>query len=207
MTKIKICGITNYEDAINAAKLGADYLGFNFYRQSPRCIQKDKAKEIIKKLPKNVKKVGIFVNEKMGRIKSIADFCRLDAVQLSGDENQDFVLNLKKRLNKKIIKSFRIKNKDDIKKTKLYQTDFIMFDSFKKGFFGGTGIELNPKLINGLECENLFLAGGLNAANVGPAIQNIKPFAVDVCSGIESCPGKKDLRKMKEFVEAVKCSP
>ena len=204
MTKVKICGITNYEDAINAVNLGADYLGFNFYKHSSRHIEKSKAKGIIEKLPKGVKKVGIFVNEEIGKIKGITSFCKLDIVQLSGDENPDFIPNLRKELKKKIIKSIRIKNKNDINISKNYNVDYIMLDSFKEGFYGGTEKTLSLTFIKGISKKNLFLAGGLNASNVKLAIQEIHPHAVDVCSGIEAYAGKKDYGKMKKFIEAVK---
>lgn len=204
MTKVKICGITNYEDAIGAVNLGADYLGFNFYKHSPRHIEKLKAKEIIEKLPKGVKKVGIFVNENISKIKEITSFCKLDMIQLSGDENPAFILNLRKALKKKIIKSIRIKNKDDVDISKDYNADYIMLDSFKEGFYGGTGKTISSILINGISKKNLFLAGGLNASNVNLAVQKIHPHAVDACSGIEAYASKKDYAKMKKFIEAVK---
>ena len=204
MTKVKICGITNYEDAVNSANLGADYLGFNFYRQSPRYIAKAKAKKIIEKLPTKVKKVGVFVNDGIHKIKSVVDFCNLDLVQLSGDEDKKFILNLKKALNKKIIKSFRIKKMDDIKNIKLYKTDYMLLDSFKKGLYGGTGINFDLRLAKNINKKRLFLSGGLNSSNVKFAIGKLKPYAVDACSGIEANPGKKDFEKMKEFIEATK---
>ena len=204
MTKVKICGITNYEDAVNATKLGADYLGFNFYRYSSRYISASKAKNITEKLPKNIKKVGVFVNEDINKIKNAVDFCNIDIVQLSGDEDADFILNLKKIPNKKIIKSFRIKNEKDIKKINHFKIDYIMLDSFKKEFYGGTGVTFDWKLAKYIDKKRLFLSGGLKPSNVKLAIDKIKPYAVDVCSSIESYPGKKDFEKMKEFVEAAK---
>ena len=140
----------------------------------------------------------------MDRIKKIADFCSLDLVQLSGDENQDFISGLKNTLNKKIIKAFRVKNKSDVKKTKLYQTDFIMLDSFKKGLYGGTGTAFNLNFTKNMGKKRLFLSGGLNILNVGKSIEEIKPYAIDVCSSIESSHGKKDFVKMKAFIEAAK---
>lgn len=204
MTKIKICGITNYEDAINAANSGADYLGFNFYKHSPRHIEKSKAKNIIEKLPKNVKNIGVFVNEDIKKMKKIVNFCNIDLIQLSGDEDIEFILDLKRILNKKLIKSIRIKNKNDIKKIKHYKTDYIMLDSFKKNLYGGTGITFNWQLIKYINRKRLFLSGGLNSLNVKLAIHEIKPYAVDVCSSIEYYPGKKDFKKMKGFIEAAK---
>ncbi len=205
MTKIKICGITNYADAINAANLGADYLGFNFYKKSPRYIENAKAGEIINLLPKRVKKVGVFVNESIKNIKAAADFCGIDLAQLSGDEDAQFISNLKKMLNKKIIKSFRVNGKKIIpEKTGNSFFDYILIDSFKKGIYGGTGSKFNWSIIKNIDKKNLFLAGGLNPLNVKLAIQKVKPYAVDVCSGVELHPRKKDFGKMRKFIEAVK---
>ena len=207
MIKIKICGITNYEDAINAANLGVDYLGFNFYKYSPRYIEKSKAKKIIENLPKNLKKVGVFVNEDINKIKNIVGYCNIDLAQLSGDEDRDYVLNLKNIVHKRVIKSFRIRNRDDIKNIKDYKLEYVMLDSFKKGLYGGTGTKFDLRLakyIEYIDKRRLFLAGGLNAVNVKSAINNIRPYAVDVCSSIEDYPGKKDLEKMREFIEAAK---
>lgn len=204
MTKVKICGLTNYEDAINAVNLGADYLGFNFYRRSPRRIEKIKAKKIIENLPENAISVGIFANERIGSIKSVIDFCKIGIVQLSGDEDAKFISNIKKSAGIKVIKSFRIRSRNDAKNTASFNADYVMADSFKKGFFGGTGTGLDLGFLEGINNKNLFLAGGLTAANVKSAASRIKPYAVDVCSSIEKCPGKKDFEKMKEFIEAAK---
>ncbi len=209
MTKIKICGITNYKDAINAAKLGVDYLGFNFYKLSSRYINPTKAKKIIEKLPDNVKKVGIFVNEEINKIKSIADFCNLDLIQLSGDEDKEFlsglikILKISKISNKKVIKSFRVKNKSDFKNIKHYKVDYIMLDSFKEGVYGGTGTSFDLDIVENVDNKKLFLSGGMNKDNVKSAIEKLNPFAVDVCSSIEINPGKKDFNKMKQFIEAI----
>lgn len=204
MTKVKICGITNYEDAMNAINLRVYYLGFNFYNHSPRYIAASKAENIIKKLPKNAKKVGVFVNENIKKIKEIVDFCNIDIIQLSGDEDTYFISNLEKISNKKIIKSFRIKEDRGIEKIKYYRTDYIMLDSFKDELYGGTGAAFDWELIRCINRKKLFLAGGLNTSNVKLAIRKVKPYAVDVCSSIESSLGKKDYKKMKEFIEAAK---
>lgn len=209
MAKIKICGITNYEDAINAAKLGADFLGFNFYKKSIRYIEKAKANEIIKKLPKKTKSVAVFVNESIEKIKDTVKFCNIDLVQLSGDENMDFILSLKKDLSKKIIKCFKIKNKHSVKFIKnwnieRYNIDYIMLDSFKEGLYGGTGKRFDWKIAKNLDNKKLFLSGGLNPSNVKLAIKKVNPYAVDVCSGVETYPGKKDFGEMKKLISAVR---
>ncbi len=204
MTKIKICGITNYEDAKNAADLGADFLGFNFYSKSPRYLDKNAAKSIINKIQDNIFKVGVFVNEDINKINEMMDFCNIDLIQLSGDEDSQYVNKLKKSTKKKIIKTFRIKNGFDIKNLDLFDSDYVMLDSFKEGFYGGTGERFDLNLIKNADNKKLFLAGGLNDANVKEAIQKLNPFAVDVCSSIESEPGKKDFNKMKRFIEAAR---
>src|SRR3989338_2047705 len=203
MTKIKICGITNYEDALNAANLGADYIGFNFYMSSPRCIKRTEARSIIKRLPKNAKSVGVFVNEEISLISKTVDFCKLEIIQLSGDEDNKFVFNLKNKLNNPIIKSFKAE-KNQKKFSENFFADYIMLDSFKNELYGGTGLKFDWRIAKFADNRRLFLAGGLNSINVKSAIRMINPYAVDVCSSIESCPGKKDAKKMKEFIEAVK---
>ena len=206
MAKVKICGITNYEDAINAVNLGADYLGFNFYKKSPRCIEKSKANNIIAKLPKNVKIVGVFVNERIDKIRDAVDFCNLDIVQLSGNENTKFISELKKILNKKIkiIKTFRIKNQNGVNGIKKNMADYMMLDAFKKGIYGGTGTKFNWKIAKHINKKNLFLSGGLNPSNIKTAIKIANPYAVDVCSGVEKSHRKKDFEKIKKFIESAK---
>ena len=210
ITRVKICGITNYDDAKNAADLGADYLGFNFYKKSQRYIAALKAKKIIENLsqkPQHCLNVAVFVNEPIDKIRDIIDFCRIDIIQLSGDEDADFMLKLKKSTNKKIIKTFRIRNTKktfpdfDFRKSFF---DYIMMDSFKKGFYGGTGAKFDWSIAKHVDKKRLFLSGGLNADNVGEAIKRIKPYAVDVCSGVEKSLGRKDFEKMKEFIYQVK---
>ena len=204
MTKIKICGITNYEDAKNAADLGADFLGFNFYSRSPRCADLMTVKNIIGKLNGGVLKVGVFVNEKIDNAVEIADYCNLDIIQLSGDEDSDYVKALRNSTSKKIIKVFRIKKEGELKNIDKFNFDYFMIDTFKDGIYGGTGQNFDLNLANGFDNTKLFLAGGLNEKNVRTAIQKINPFAVDVCSSIEKSSGKKDFDKMKRFIEAAK---
>ena len=208
MTKIKICGITNHEDAENAADLGADFLGFNFYSKSPRYVDYDKFKDIIRQLKGKLGIVGIFVNETTDNVKKIAETCNLNLIQLSGDEDLEYVNALKNSMNgknnKKIIKTFRIKNKLNPYLINSFNSDYVMIDSFREGIYGGTGKSLDLNIAKDIDNKRLFLAGGLNKGNVKMAIDKINPFAVDVCSGIESEPGKKDYNKMKKFIEAVK---
>jgi|ETNmetMinimDraft_2_1059921.scaffolds.fasta_scaffold15810_2 phosphoribosylanthranilate isomerase len=203
MTKIKICGITNLKDALDAVDLGADYLGFNFYKKSPRFVDKEKAKKIIEKIP-DVKTVGIFVNHSIEEIKKISDICGLDIIQLSGDESINFTEKLHNKIGKKIIKTVRIKNKKDLTKIKDFKGYYILLDSFKEGFYGGTGRTFDLKLAKPVKGRKIFLSGGLNEHNVKNAVDYSRPFAVDVCSGIEKIKGIKDHKKMKEFIEVLK---
>lgn len=207
MTKIKICGITNLDDALCAEKLGADYIGFNFYIGSSRYIGASKAKKIISKLPDGIKIVGVFVNDDIEKIKVISSQCNLDIIQLSGNENKKFVSELKKKIKIPIIKSIRIKNrvyKKSKNTIKQYNSDYILLDTFKKEFYGGTGETFDLDAAKQFDSARLFLSGGLNAANVKTAIKKVNPFAVDVCSGVEISHGKKDFDKLKNFIEAAK---
>ncbi len=200
MTKVKICGITNYEDAAHAAILGADYLGFNFYELSPRNADESEVKKFIGRLPKNVRKVGVFVNHNLDTVKKIVKNLDLDLIQLHGDEPQDYCSKLKRETKKQIIKAFRIKDKKDINKIKNYNVDYLMFDAYKEGMFGGTGRTFDWKIIKGAN-KPFFLSGGLNPKNVKEAIRIAKPYAVDAASGVEVSPRKKDYKKIKEFIE------
>ena len=204
MTKIKICGITNAKDAKFAAELGADYLGFNFYIKSPRHLFPSTAKKIIGKINGDAKIVGIFVNESIASIKKISKSCGLDFIQLSGDEDEKFLHALKEKIKIPIIKSFRIKGKNAIHCRGTSKPDYILIDSYKKKQYGGTGQTFDLRLAKKFDSKKLFLAGGLDSHNVKLAIAQISPYAVDVCSGIESSCGIKDHEKMKKFVEAAK---
>ena len=203
MVKVKICGITNYEDAANAAILGADFIGFNFYSLSPRFIDRDDAKRIINKMPKNLKNVGVFVNEVLEEVKKIVEYVGLDMVQLHGDETPDYCKQIKEETKKEVIKSFRINKKEDIKKIKNYDVDYYLFDAYHEGLFGGTGKSFDWNLLKNIK-KPFFLSGGLNCGNVRQAIKIARPFAVDVASGIEKNQRKKDIEKTKEFIEAAK---
>ena len=196
-TKLKICGITNEKDAL--ASKDADYLGFNFYKKSPRYIEPEKAKEIITKLPNII--VGVFVNESQDEILRTVELCNLDAIQLHGDESAEFCSELKKKTDKPLIKAFRVK--DAIPDTSAYQVDYILLDAYSEKEYGGTGSQFDYKLIEKID-KPLFLSGGLNPSNIDRAIESVKPFAIDICSGVESEPGKKDETKIKLLINEVK---
>lgn len=201
--KIKICGITNIEDAVCACKLGADALGFVFHPRSPRYINPHRAKEIISKLNNRVKKVGVFVNAEANYVKKIARMCKLNMLQFHGNESPSFCREFPRY---KTIKAFRIKDKSSFKDISRYEkADYYLFDSFKKGFFGGTGRRFRLLLFKDAKIDKpFFLSGGLNPKNVKSAITLAHPDWVDVSSGLESSVGKKDIKLLKEFIDEVK---
>ncbi|WP_459500793.1 phosphoribosylanthranilate isomerase [Bacillus sp. C1] len=202
--KVKICGITDVETAKKACEYGADAIGFVFAK-SKREITPEKAKQIITELPADVMKIGVFVNESVETIQEIARYCRLTHVQLHGDENNQSI----KRLNIPSIKAVGVNSIADIKRSIDYEAQFILFDSPKEQFHGGNGKTFSWKLLKHLQAEireKSILAGGLHLGNITEAIRVVKPYMVDVSSGIET-DGKKDSEKMKQFIRKVKeCS-
>lgn len=200
MTKIKICGLTNLNDALFAANAGADYLGFIFYKKSPRFIDVREASSIISKLPNQIKKVGVFVNQTEEEIGKAVEMCHLDYVQLHGDESPDFIV----KVNVPVIKSFRLKDENSLTGIEDYDVFANLFDTYSDNQFGGTGKTFDLSLLeNKLFNKPFFLSGGLNAENVGEAIRKIKPFSVDVASGVEKSPGLKDHFKIERFIQSV----
>lgn len=203
MVKTKICGITNFEDALASISAGCDALGFAFFKKSPRYITPQKAKRIIRQLPKGIIKIGVFVNAHELTVKRIARLCNLDILQFHGNESAQYCSKFK---NYKIIKVFRIKDKAHLPQVLKFHPFAFLFDTFIKGKMGGTGKKFDWKLIRHIDGlrSPIFLSGGLSARNVCKAIEAVKPDWVDVCSSIESFPGKKDPRKVKEFIKQVK---
>jgi len=203
MTKIKICGITNKIDAIEAARLDVDMLGFVFYKKSPRCVTPAIVRDIANELPGFVAKVGVFVDEDKVSVEGTAEDAGLDILQFHGDETPEYCSWFKGKY--KVIKAFRIKSKDDLKSVNDYDVDYFLFDNYDKDAKGGTGRTFDWKALAGFEFLKPFiLSGGLTPANVEGAIMEIAPYGVDVSSGIEKSPGKKDLILMRKFVENVR---
>ncbi|MED2763201.1 phosphoribosylanthranilate isomerase [Bacillus thuringiensis] len=202
--KVKICGITDVETAKSACEYGADALGFVF-AESKRKITPKRAKEIIQELPANVLKIGVFVNESVEVIRKIADECGLTHVQLHGDEDNYQI----RRLNIPCIKSLGVTSERDMKNAQRYETDYILFDSPKEKFHGGNGKTFSWELLGHMPKElrkKTILAGGLNALNIEEAIRTVRPYMVDVSSGVET-EGKKDVEKIKQFIiKAKECS-
>ncbi|MCG2789107.1 MAG: phosphoribosylanthranilate isomerase [Actinomycetia bacterium] len=219
MVWIKICGITNEEDALKIASLGADALGFILSTESARKIEPDKAKELIRATKDkfiNIRDkmrpsfVGVFVNENIGKVTEIAEKLGLDYIQLSGDETLDYLKKIKKHnKNIKLIKLVRVKDnvpsfaaisKQMLEFKKI--ADFFLLDTFNENIYGGTGKSFNWELVKGLSQEYpVILAGGLDCGNVTEAIQIVKPFGIDASTRLEESPGKKDIRKVEIFIK------
>jgi len=200
MTRVKICGITNMEDALSAVDYGADALGFVFFEKSPRYITPDKAREIISRMPPFVTTVGVFVNEEVARINEIMGIAGIDILQLHGDEKPD-ACNICHR----VIKAFRVKNFTDLKPLENYRCSAFLLDTYSPESFGGTGQIFNWDIaVEAKRFGRIVLSGGLNPDNIEKAVTYVRPYAVDVSSGIEENKGKKDLKKMKAFIEKAK---
>lgn len=202
MIKVKICGITNYDDAAMAVDLGADALGFVF-ASSPRRVDIDNAMGIIKKLPPFVQSVGVFVNENIKKINDIAEYCGLDNVQLHGDESPEAC----GRLMPRTIKALRIKDNSNPKNYSEYKdmVKAFLLDTYSEKSMGGTGKTFNWDValkFKTLEVP-IILAGGLKPSNIRDAINKVKPYAVDVSSGVEERPGKKDHSLLKKLFEEI----
>ena len=196
--RIKICGITNKEDALAAAHLGADALGFVF-AASPRKVSAESAREIIKTLPPFVKTVGVFVDEDPERVSSIAAMCGLDILQLHGSESVDYCGSFDRR----VIKAVRMQSQDELKNLSKYVdvVDGLLLDTYVPNKPGGTGITFDWKLaVEARRYGRIILAGGLNPENVAAAIKMVKPYAVDASSGLERSPGVKDHEKVAQFI-------
>jgi phosphoribosylanthranilate isomerase len=202
MTKVKICGITNREDALLSAKFGADALGFNFYAKSPRYISPEKAREIIESLPPEILKVGVFVNESAEKFLEIAETAGLGAIQLHGDETPEFVAQIKTKTKLEIIKAFRVSEKFEPQNVLRYEIDAVLLDAFSQKDYGGTGETFDWEIAKKMQeiFPKMYLAGGLNYNNVADAVFEVKPFAIDVCSGVEIQKGKKDYASLVLFI-------
>lgn len=200
MTWIKICGITNTEDGLKAASLGVDALGFIF-APSLRRVEPDIAQKIIRALPKTLLKVGVFVNEKLEEVLRVAEYCSLNGLQFHGEESPEYC----QKFFHPIFKAIHIKDLESLKDMEKYCDVSILLDTDNPVQAGGTGNPFPWEIaLKAKEKRNFILSGGLNPGNVGEAIKKVRPWGVDVCSGVEALPGKKDQSKMVEFIKEVR---
>jgi len=204
MILVKICGITNWPDAKAACDAGADMLGFNFYEKSLRRISTVEAATIRAKLPSGVQAVGLFVNAKPAEIASLHAFVRFTAAQLHGDETPGIVSEVTRTVP--VIKAFRVAADFPLSTLDKYHDAFaFLLDGSRAGQFGGTGASADWNVAHrAVAAYRIILAGGLTPENVGAAIRTVRPYAVDVASGVESKPGKKDHARLKEFIDEVR---
>lgn len=206
MVKVKICGITNLRDARHAIESGAAFIGFNFYQRSPRYVTPSVARRILQRLPKNTKSVGIFVNEPEEKMLAIARKTGLNYLQLHGEESPQTVARLKQTLP--VIKAVRVRNLLSIARLARYKhAAAFLLDGFDRRWHGGSGKSFKWSIVRRAKpAGHIFLAGGLTPDNVARAIRSTKPYAVDVCSGVEAKPGKKDPALVASFMRAVRAA-
>jgi phosphoribosylanthranilate isomerase len=201
--KVKVCGVTSYEDAALVLDEGVDALGFNFYPSSPRYIRPEDARAIVRRIPPFAVTVGLFVNvAKPGLVEKTARAAGVQILQLHGDETPDYCRELKEW---PLIKAFRVGPDGIPAGIDQYPVQGILFDSKDDALFGGTGKIFQWDLVRDLRrFKPVLLAGGLRPDNVLDAIRTVNPYALDVCSGIESAPGRKDAVKLKQFMREVR---
>ncbi|HEY6269065.1 MAG TPA: phosphoribosylanthranilate isomerase [Candidatus Acidoferrum sp.] len=204
MIQVKICGITNASDALAAIDAGANLLGFNFYEKSPRHIAEAEAAKIRPRLPRKVEAVGIFVNAPPAAVAAMCKSLKLDAAQLHGDESPETVAELARKLA--VWKVFRVEPDFRLETLDEYpEASAFLFDAAHTGQYGGTGRTTDWDVARHAALgHRIILAGGLNIENVAAAVRIVRPYAVDVASGVESKPGKKDHGRMREFIQEVR---
>ena len=198
MVKVKICGITNYDDAMASIELGADALGFNFYKKSPRYIDPSQAKSLIESLPPLVSMVGVFVDEfSPDRVVSIAHGVGVGSVQLHGSEGPEYAKQISEVW---VFKAFPIDENFNVGSVSDFPANAFLLDTKDKLLKGGTGNSFDWTIALEIKKKGrIILAGGLKPENVFEAICKVQPYGIDVCSGVESEPGKKDLKKLEDL--------
>lgn len=202
--KVKICGITNLDDALAAVDAGADALGFVFYEGSPRCVTPATVKDVLRRLPPFVTAVGLFVDAPEAAVREVLEQCHLHVLQFHGAESSEYC----RKFQGSVIKAFRVRDETSLEALSEYAVAGTLLDSYAPGQAGGTGARFNWDLAVRAKarCGRLILAGGLTPANVAEAVRQVRPYAVDVSSGVESVPGRKDVAKLKAFVRAAKAA-
>ena len=199
--KVKICGMTQLKDALFAVEQGVDAVGFIFYKKSPRAVTMKTVREIIAKLPPLVDTVGVFVNESAERLNKIADYCGLDLVQLHGEESPAFC----RKIHRRVIKAFRVKDLQSIKQLEKFPVSGFLLDTFSDDLHGGTGKTFDWNLaLPAKKMGPVILAGGLTPRNILQAVRQVRPYGVDVCSGVEKSPGIKDFEKVRAFLKNIR---
>ena len=201
-TQVKICGITSIADGLAAAEAGADMIGLNFYEGSPRHVTPALAAEIARALPPFVLKVGVFVNPTEAQVLEAIAACSLNLLQFHGDEETAFCT----QFGVMSVKAIRVRDAESLQTLTNFHTDAFLLDAHSKAGLGGTGEKFNWELAIAAQKfgKPIFLAGGLTPENVADAVKQVSPFAVDVSSGVESAPGKKDVAKVRAFIQAVR---
>jgi phosphoribosylanthranilate isomerase len=207
MARVKLCGITNIDDARLCADAGAWALGMIFYPETPRRCEVEEAERISAELRRQVKLTGVFANAELDEVAEIADACSLAMIQLHGDEGPAYCAEVARRTGAQILKAVRAKDKASVKALLAFRdrVDFHMVDAYRPGMLGGTGETFSWELLEELRDSShpLILSGGLTPDNVGEAIAKVHPFAVDTASGTEAEPGRKDPAKVTAFMRAV----
>jgi len=207
MTKIKFCGITELDDAERAVAIGAWAVGLNFWPGSPRRCNPDSAAEIAAAIKRRVEVAGVFVNATLDRVAEIADGVGLTIVQLHGDEGPAYCSEVARRTGCKVIKAVRVRSGADVQALSSFHTDYHLLDSYTAGVPGGTGETFAWEIARAHRATvPMILSGGLTPDNVGDAIAAVRPFAVDVASGVERAPGVKDPDKLQAFADAVRAA-
>jgi phosphoribosylanthranilate isomerase len=201
VTRVKICGITTRKDAAAAVEAGADALGFVFVPGTPRCLHPDVAERIVRALPPFVTPVGVFVDQPLEEVLRIAAHCNLQAVQLHGNEPEEY----SRRIPLRVIKALRVRDVDSLRILPTYPAHAFLLDAFVEGQAGGTGTTISWDLaVRAKGHAPIILSGGLRPETVGPAVLRVRPYGVDVSSGVEASPGRKDHQKVREFIAAVR---
>lgn len=204
MVRVKICGITNAADALAAVEAGANLLGFNFYERSPRFVAAEEAAKIRRQLPRKIEAVGIFVNASPADVTALRKAVKLDAAQLHGDESPETAAEIARQLP--VIKAFRVEEDFRLAALDEYPEAFaFLFDAAHTGQYGGTGRTTDWDAARRAAVDRrIILAGGLKVENVAAAVRIVRPYGVDVASGVESKPGKKDHGRLREFIQEVR---
>jgi phosphoribosylanthranilate isomerase len=203
MTKVKVCGMTNLADAEHAASHGAWAIGLIHHRDSPRYVQPEVAEEIGAALKRRCEVAGVFVNSPLAEVIDAAERENLTLLQFHGEEGPSFCDEARRRSGAKVMKATRVTSAADVKAAEAFRTDFHLFDAYWHGVHGGSGQSFDWDLVARRRSKvPMILAGGLTSANVADAIDLVKPFGVDVVSGVEAEPGRKDHAKVEAFLEA-----